>query len=88
MTVPLRNLPFQQLDKLLSNLFTRAVKVDGTAYPSATLINMMNGFNRILRRTSDIRSLKGEGKSLEKDFNIGAHSAFARTRMVVSVAFT
>lgn len=64
MSVPLDDLPLSELNDLFSNLFARAVKVDGTTYPSAALMNMMNAFNRIIRRASNLRSLGGEATRL------------------------
>lgn len=81
------DLPLKVIDDLLSNLFSRAVKIDRTLYPSSTLMNMCNSFNRIIRRASDLRSLRGELDNIvDRDFNISCHPTFAKTRMVITAA--
>lgn len=72
------------LKDLLLDFFSKVVKVDGSSYPSASIMNLLNGFNRILRRASDVKSLKGLGNLMDKNFNIISHFAFAKTRMVVN----
>ncbi|CAM6081530.1 unnamed protein product [Calypogeia fissa] len=83
MSTDLGDLPLKQLDQLFNNLFSRVVKKDGTPYPSATLMGMMNAFNRIIRRASEKRSLRGSDYLVDRDFNINRHVAFTKTRMVL-----
>lgn len=52
--IPLGDLPLERLDELFSTLFSRVTKVDGTIYPGASLMNMLNAFNRIIKRASEI----------------------------------
>lgn len=63
--VGLGDLPLRQLDELLSNFQELLTKVDGTPYPSSTLMNMCNGFDCIIKRASDIRSLREETNLLD-----------------------
>ncbi|CAM6090480.1 unnamed protein product [Calypogeia fissa] len=86
MRIPLGDLSLSQLDELLSHLFSRAVKVDGNTYPSSTLMNLMNCYNRIVRRSSELRAVKGLGNLVDKDFNINNHPSFTKTRMVLRAA--
>lgn len=62
----LGDLPLSGPDVLFSTLFTYAVKIDGKEYPSSTLMNMCNCFNRMIRQASDIWSLMGRLISLHK----------------------
>lgn len=58
--------------------------MDGTVYLGASLMNMLNAFNRIIRRASKIRSVKGDRSSLvDKEFTINSHPLFAKNHMVM-----
>lgn len=56
-SIPLEDLPIERLDKLFGTLFAKVTKVDGMIYPKASLMNMLNAFNRIIRRASEIQSV-------------------------------
>lgn len=87
--IPLGDLPLEQLDELFSTLFARVTKMDGTIYPGASLMNMLNAFNPMIRRASEIRSVKGDRSSLvDKEFTINSHPMFAKTYMVMKTTLT
>lgn len=88
MSIALCDLSLHRLNLLLSELFSRVQKTNGKPYPSTSLMNLMNGYNRIICRASDIRSLKSEGYLVDRDFNINSHLAFAKTRMVLKASIT
>lgn len=48
MSIGLGVLPLKQLNDVFSDVFRRAVKVNGEEYPSVTLINMCNGESNML----------------------------------------
>lgn len=85
MSVLLGDLPLKELNDLFVGLFSHVVKVDGTSYPNAALMNMMNAFNCIIRRASDVRRLGGRCYQVDKNFNISTHPVFGKTRMVLMV---
>lgn len=87
MSIGLGDLSLKQIDELLSYLFSRAVKMDGTPNPASTLMNMCNSFNFIIKQASDTRSLRGEiNQIVDRNFNINSYAPFAKTKMVVAAA--
>lgn len=52
-------------------------------------MNILNAFNRIIKRASEMWSVKEDGSALvDKEFSINSHPLFAKTRMVLQVALT
>jgi hypothetical protein len=86
MSVPLGDLPFKDLDVLLSNLFARLRKKNGELYPSETIMNMVGGYNRILVAASELRYLEARGDLLKANFNIKKHLEFPKTKLVIRAA--
>jgi hypothetical protein len=86
MSIPLGNLPFKQLNLLFSRLLATSVRKDGRAYPSETLMNMLNCLSQILKRASELKAIEGRGQALESGFNIKKSHEFPKTRSTVSAA--
>lgn len=58
--------------------------MDDTVYPGASLVDFMNAFNRITKKGSKLRSVRGDKTTLvDKEFNINAHPMFSKTRIVL-----
>ncbi|CAM6086293.1 unnamed protein product [Calypogeia fissa] len=87
-SIPPGDLSLEELDYLFSELFTRVCKVDGSRLPSASLMNLCNAFNRMIRMTSEVRAANGvsTGFFVPRSFNIKEHPSFARTRLVLEAA--
>jgi hypothetical protein len=87
MSAALGEIPLGQLVVFFINLFSRAVKVkSGESYFSATLINIMGGFNRTIWRASDLRSFNWLENLVERNFVIKDRPALSKTKMVLKAA--
>ncbi|CAM6094793.1 unnamed protein product [Calypogeia fissa] len=90
--VPLGDLSLEQLDYLFSKLFTRVCKVDGSrlpsGLPSASLMNLCNVFNRLIRMVSEVRAANGVSTRffVPRSFDIKEHPSFAQTRLMLEAA--
>jgi hypothetical protein len=82
MSIPLDDVPFEELDLVLSNLFARLRKKNDELYTSETIMNMLGGYNGILRVASKLRAVEGQGQVLE-NVNIKKRFAFPKTKLVI-----